>query len=188
MEGHARHEAVGAVVHPAEQQAHEHGVGHLGRVAVDDGEDDGRDGYGHPVVAHAAEQRAQYGTAEHYLFGHWGEQAYGQVAPAVAHEHGELVEQVVGQLGHLLLEPCGRNYGADGGHHAPRQCRPGAGAHVAAGYLAPPREQEDGYGDGTEQGHRHNEHHSGYVGGAGDHAPHFAHAYADAALYGYENY
>ena len=135
--GHARHYAVGAAVHPAEQQAHEQGVWHLRGVAVGEGEKQGRHGYCHPTVAHGAEQRAQYGSAKHHLLGHGGKQAYGHVAPAVAENHGELGEHEVGQLGHLLLGPQRGNCGADGGDHAPRQHAPRAGAHVAAGHLAP---------------------------------------------------
>ena len=38
--GHAGHDAARALIHPAEQQSDEEGVGHLRRVHVDEGEED----------------------------------------------------------------------------------------------------------------------------------------------------
>ena len=98
----AGHDAVGAIVEPAEQQSHGYHVEHLGEVAVDGGEEHCRDGYSHPVVAAMGEgeQGAEDSAAEDQLFGKRHEHAQDGVAHGFA-KHGR--EGAESGFGHLYV-------------------------------------------------------------------------------------
>ena len=86
MEGNARKYAPGAVIHPAEQQTYEKGMGHLGGIEMDNGKYHCRYKYGHPRTAENSEQRLEDGAAEHGLLDKRNKQADDKIAVLVAHK------------------------------------------------------------------------------------------------------
>ena len=119
-------------------------MGHLRGVGMDQGEQQRRDGNGHPVVARPPQQRTQHGTTEHQLLADGRQQPYGQIAPTVFQYHVELLLGKIGQLGHLLLQPGRGNDGTGSGQRTPEQHGPGTGTDIAARHLRPAHQEEQG--------------------------------------------
>ena len=159
---HSGQYAARAVIHPAEKQPYEQGVGHLHGVGVDEGEDHGGYGYGHPMAAERAEQRAEYGSAEHQFLDERRQEAQREVAVVVAEYHLERLAFHVRHIRKQPLEPRRGYQRAQGGHGAPEEHAPLARAQVGWRHYGelPPHEQ--GYHRGARHGRCRYEHGRGY--------------------------
>ena len=135
MEHDAWHDAIGAIVHPTDEQSHERGMYELGRVSVGNTEDECRkdDGQPVPLTVERVEQRAQDGTTEHHLLGHRHQYAQHDVTCGMAHD-GLQDFLHVGRHIHVqrLDHPFRWDDGAQGQHDHPEQQCPGAFPDVDA--------------------------------------------------------
>ena len=135
MEDDARHDAVGVVVEPTEQQTEQRGMEELRHVGVDGAEKQGGEDDGQPVVAGVedTEQRAENGTAKHHFLGDGHEDADAEIAGGLSHDFLEHLLHFGGCFHSEKFEhPLRGDDGSAGEDGDPKQQCPRACADVVA--------------------------------------------------------
>ena len=154
VEQDARNKTASAIIHPTQEQAHQEGIDKLCQIGMNNSEDGCRNHDGYPMVllAHDAQQGAEDGSTEYYLFGKRRQDADCYIAPRLLHHRGDYLLSILIHLNaQLFIEERQGDDGSQGEQSHPEKRAPRLGKQITAGKRCPLRLQEDDEGDDTAE-------------------------------------